>query len=255
MKIFRLFTGAALLVFVCLALVLPAMADSTEMLLAKVSGTNVNVRAEPSRTGRLAGRFAGGEHALVLEECSGEDPYPWSRVVAFASGGTLVEGWIYGRYVEPLPQDDWSNSAEGDPDERFSRFFEKTRERIGDTPDEAIARFGAPAAREDTRLPGRHDPAYMVDYFRLEYPDFELLFFKTKDSSGLIGVKIGEGEAELGDDIRLGADAASVVRELGVPLYQKGSVFAWTDEPGYAVLTLTFAEGRVVFIDLDVELD
>ena len=239
----------------CLALAVPVLADPAEMLLAKITGTNVNVRAEPSRTGRLTGRFTGGEHAVVLEERSGADPYPWSRVIAFASGGALVEGWVYGQYVEPLPQDDWGNSAEGDPAERFSRFFEKTLEHIGDTPEEAAARFGAPSAREDTRLPGRHDPAYMVDYFRLEYPAFELLYFKTKDSYGLIGVKIVEGEAALGDGIRLGADAASVIRELGVPLYQKGSVFAWTDEPGYGVLTLTFAEGRVINIDLDVELD
>lgn len=254
-KVFRYSVCTALIVCLCLALAVPVLADPAEMLLAKITGTNVNVRAEPSRTGRLTGRFTGGEHAVVLEERSGADPFPWSRVIAFASGGTLVEGWVYGQYVEPLPQDDWSNSAEGDPGERFSRFFDKTLERIGDTPEEAAARFGAPAAREDTRLPGRHDPAYMVDYFRLEYPAFELLYFKTKDSYGLIGVKIVEGEAVIGEGIRLGADAASVVRELGVPLYQKGSAFAWTDEPGYGVLTLTFAEGRVINIDLDVELD
>lgn len=254
-KVSRYSVCAAFAVCLCLALAVPATADSAEMLLAKITGTNVNVRAEPSRTGRLTGRFAGGEHAVVLEERSGADPYPWSRVVAFASGGKLVEGWVYGQFVEPLPQDDWSYSADGDPDERFTRFFGKTRERFGDTPEEAVARFGAPAARKDTRIPGRHDPDYMVDYFSLEYPAFDLLFFKTKDSYGLIGVKIREGEAALGDGIRLGAGGASVVRELGVPLYQKGSVFAWTDEPGYAVLTLTFAEGRVVLIDLDVELD
>lgn len=240
---------------VFLAAPLEVRGASDELLLARIKGSNVNLRAEPSRTGRLTGRFAGGEHAIVLEERSGDDPYPWSRVVAYASGGKLVEGWVYGRYVEPLPQDDWSYSADGDPGERFTRFFGKTRERFGDTPEDAVARFGAPAARKDTRIPGRHDPDYMVNYFSLEYPAFDLLFFKTKDSYGLIGVKIREGEASLGDGIRLGADAASVVRELGVPLYQKGSVFAWTDEPGYAVLTLTFAEGRVVLIDLDVELD
>ncbi len=231
-------------------------AGNDEMLLAKISGTNVNVRGEPSRTGRLVGRFVGGEHVVVLEERPGADPFPWSRVIAHAPGsGTLVEGWVYGRFVEPLPQDDWSYSAEGEPDERFSRFFGKTRERIGDTPEEAIAKFGAPAARNDTTVPGRHDPSYMVNYYKLEYPAFELLFFRTKDSYGLIGSKIREGDAVLGDGIRLGADAVSVVRELGVPIYQNGSVFAWTDEPGYAVLSLTFSEGRVVLIDLDVELD
>ena len=243
-------------VFSVLAVSAGASADSGEMLLVGITGKNVNVRAEPSRTGRAVGRFSGGEHAVLLEERSGGDQFPWSRVIAVASGGSaLVEGWVYGQYVEPLPQDDWSSAPEGDPAGRFARFFDKTRERIGETPDEAVARFGAPVARNEKRIPGRHDPDYMVDYIALEYPAFDLLFFKTKDSYGLIGVKIDEGEASLGDGIRLGADAVSVVRELGVPVYQNGSVFAWTDEPGYAVLSLTFAEGRVVLIDLDVELD
>jgi hypothetical protein len=227
------------------------------MLLVKISGTNVNIRAEPFRNGRVLGRFAGGEHAVVLEERPGPDAYPWSLLIGRTPlpDGPLVEGWVYGQFVEPLPQQEWNQLSGELQGGIFSAFFEKTIDRFGGTPEETVSKFGAPSFRKDTRVPGRHDPDYKVDFSELHYPGLELLFFRTADSDGLIGVKLSQGDALLGEGLGLGAPALQVFRELGVPQYQQGSVFGWSDDSGYANLFVTFSGGRVILVDFSVDLD
>ena len=75
-----------------------AASADVDPVLVKITGSSVNIRAEGSKTGKVIGRFAGGETAVVLREEQTGDTYPWSQVIARVPwpDGPVVEGWVYG---------------------------------------------------------------------------------------------------------------------------------------------------------------
>ena len=226
-------------------------------VLVRITGSSVNIRAEGSRTGRVIGRFAGGETAVVLREEQGVDTYPWSLVIARVPlpDGPVVEGWVYGQYVEPLPQGEWFGNTGGAQSLAFDAFFLATQERLGSTPEEAVQKLGKPISRNDREVPGRHDPSYKVTFTELSYPGLELRFFSTKDNRALIGARVTQGDYVLGRSVRLDAGHREVFLELGPPRFQDGPVFGWSDEAGYAELQVTFSGGKVLLVDFSVEPD
>lgn len=248
---------------VCLAalglLYIAAAAASAEVdpVLVRITGSSVNIRAEGSRTGRVIGRFSGGETAVVMREEQGADPFPWSLVIARVPypDGPVVEGWVYGQYVEPLPQGEWSGSVSGAQGLAFDAFYLATQERFGSTPEEAVRKLGKPLSRNDREVPGRHDPSYRVKFTELSYPGLELRYFSTKDSRALIGARVTEGDYLLGKAVRLDASPRQVLLELGPPQFQDGPVFGWSDEADYASLEVTFSSGKALLVDFSVEPD
>lgn len=248
--------GCTAALLLLLALALPASAD-VDPVLVKITGSSVNIRSEASRTGKVIGRFSGGETAVVMREEQGADPFPWSLVIARVPypDGPVVEGWVYGQYVEPLPQGEWSGSVSGAQGLAFDAFYLATRDRFGSTPEEAVRKLGQPLSRNDREVPGRHDPSYMVKFTELSYPGLELRYFSTKDSRALIGARVTEGDYLLGRAVRLDASPRQVLLELGPPQFQDGPVFGWSDEADYASLEVTFSGGKALLVDFSVVLD
>lgn len=248
---------------VCLAvfgaLFAAAVAAQAEVdpVLVKIAGSSVNIRAEGSKTGRIIGRFAGGETAVAIREEQGSEAFPWSLVIARAPwpDGPVVEGWVYGQYVKPLPQGEWLGNPGGAQSLAFDTFYLASVERFGSTAEEAVQKLGKPLLRSDQDIPGRHDPSYMVNYTALSYPGLELLYFSTEDNGALIGAKVSDGDYVLGSSVRLNASPRDVFLELGPPLYQNGTVFGWSDEPGYASLQVTFSGGVAVLVDFSADPD
>jgi len=236
-----------------------AAAASAEVdpVLVRITGSSVNIRAEGSRTGTVIGRFAGGETAVVLREEQTGDTYPWSMVIARVPwpDGPVVEGWVYGQYVEPLPQGEWSGNVSGAQGLAFDAFYLATQEQFGSTPEQAVRKLGKPLSRNDREVPGRHDPSYMVTFTELSYPNLELRFFSTKDNRALIGARVTGGDHVLGKAVRMDAPGRQVFLELGLPQFQDGSVFGWSDEAGDAELQVTFSGGKVLLVDFSVEPD
>ena len=234
-----------------------ACPEEMDPVLVRITGSSVNIRAEASRTGRVIGRFSGGETAVVLREEQGADPFPWSLVIARVPypDGPVVEGWVYGQYVEPLPQGEWSGSVSGAQGLAFDSFYLATQERFGSTPEEAVRKLGKPLSRNDREVPGRHDPSYKVTFTELSYPGLELRYFSTKDSRALIGARVTEGDYLLGRAVRLDASPRQVLLELGPPQFQDGAVFGWSDEADYASLEVTFSSGKALLVDFSVEPD
>ncbi|MDK2959378.1 MAG: hypothetical protein PWP47_1422 [Synergistaceae bacterium] len=248
---------------VCLAalgLLLAASAacpGEVDPVLVRITGSSVNIRSEASRTGKVIGRFAGGEPAVVLREKQDADVYPWLLVIARVPwpDGPVVEGWVYGRYAEPLPQGEWLVNPAGAQGRAFNAFFLATRERFGSTAEEAVMKLGKPLSRNDREVAGRHDPSYMVTFTDLSYPGLELRYFSTKDSRALIGARVTDGDYVLGRSVRLDASPREVYMELGPPLFQDGTVFGWSDEAEYATLQVTFSGGKALLADFSVEPD
>jgi len=248
--------GYPIALVLLLVLTFPASAD-VDPVLVRITGSSVNIRSEASRTGKVIGRFAGQEQAVVLLEEQTGDPYPWSLVIARVPypDGPVVEGWVYGQYVEPLPQGEWSGNVSGAQGLAFDAFYLATRDRFGGTPEEAVRKLGQPLSRNDREVPGRHDPSYKVTFTELSYPGLELRYFSTKDNRALIGARVTEGNYVLGKAVSLNATLRQVLLELGPPQFQDGAVFGWADEAEYASLEITFSGGKALRIVFSVEPD
>ncbi len=247
---------------VCLAalgVLFAAAGASAEVdpVFVRITGSSVNIRDEGSRSGRVIGRFSGGETAVVLREEQGADTFPWSLVISRVPlpDGPVVEGWVYGQYVEPLPQGEWFGNTCGAQSLAFDAFFLATTETFGRTAEEAVRKLGKPLSRNDREVPGRHDPSYKVTFTELSYPGLELSYFSTKDNRALIGARVTQGDYVLGKAVRLDASPRQVFLELGPPRFQNGTVFGWTDEAEYASLEVTFSGGKVLLVDFSVEPD
>ncbi len=234
-----------------------AASADVDPVLVKITGSSVNIRAEGSKTGKVIGRFAGGETAVVLREEQTGDTYPWSQVIARVPwpDGPVVEGWVYGQYVEPLPQGEWSGNVSGAQGLAFDAFYLATGETFGSTAEEAVRKLGKPLSRNDREVPGRHDPSYRVKFTELSYPGLELRYFSTKDNKALIGARVTNGDHVLGKAVRIDAPVRQVLLELGPPQFQDGPVFGWSDEAEYASLEVTFSGGKVLLVDFSVEPD
>jgi hypothetical protein len=228
----------------------PAAAESAVMRVARVEGSGVNLREEPSTSGKKLGSLSNGDLLLVLDEKKG-DKHPWYRVLTDGA----VEGWMYGQYVKFRPGTDRLEGFNSEAYERFESFHTTVLDQMPDTIKGARKRFGKPASTEHSVVPSDHDPETEVNYYTLKYPAFELMYYEVETRNGLLGVELLEPGLTLGEGVRLGADISEIVEEVGVPLYCEDSTLTWTDESGYSELSVTLDGRRVAKVKLQSWLD
>ena len=225
-------------------------AESAEMRVARVTGNGVNMRSEPSTSGKKVASLSNSDLLLVMEEKKG-DKHPWYGVMAKGA----VEGWVYGQYVGILPEGDRSQVYDEDAYSLYYSFHDAMLEGLPGTVDEAKKRFGNPLSEEHTPVPSDHDPSIIVDYYTLDYPGFELLYYETSFNSGLLGVELREPGLTLGKGVKIGADVAVVVQEAGVPLLIEQSSLFWTDESDSNQFYVTLDGRRITSIKTLTWLD
>ncbi|NLK18767.1 MAG: hypothetical protein GX310_03150 [Synergistaceae bacterium] len=233
------------------------MADEP-LLNVLISGKSVNIRAEPSTKAAVAGRFAGGEVAAVLEVKQGKDPYPWILAVSrkFWPAGPVLEGWVYGQFATPLTSDNWSEKTLEIMQDCFADFTEKLTSQFGASPEEAMKKLGKPDSMTEKEESGIHNPGDRVTWYTLLYPHLELGFFTTNTGGGgLIRAKPGSSAHALAGAIGPGAALRDVILQAGPPHSREGDTFYWSDGAGYAELYVTVSEGRVAEADYTVFVD
>jgi hypothetical protein len=228
----------------------PAAAESAVMRVARVEGSGVNLREEPSTSGKKLGSLSNGDLLLVLDEKKG-DKHPWYRVLTDGA----VEGWMYGQYVKFRPGTDRLEGFNSEAYERFESFHATVLDQMPDTIKGARKRFGKPASTEHSVVPSDHDPETEVKYYTLKYPAFELMYYEVETRNGLLGIELLEPGLTLGEGVRLGADISEIVGEVGVPLFCEDSTLTWTDESGYSELSVTLDGRRVAKVKLQSWLD
>lgn len=226
-------------------------AESAEMRVARVTGNSVNMKSEPSTSGNKIASLANGDFMLVMEERKG-DKHLWYKVLANGP----VEGWVSGKYIEFLTEEDKERSYEPDVYERFESFsYGTVREQLPDSHEGAKQRFGKPVSEDHMPVPSHHDPDCMVNYHTLKYPDFELLYFESGGDTGLIGIEIMKPGLTLGEGVEVGADVSDVVREMGVPFFCEGPILLWSDFSSYMDFSIALDGRRVVSIKMLSWLD
>jgi hypothetical protein len=139
----RLKGCAALILFVlfCGPLAANPTVESFEWPKAgMVAGERVNLRAGPSTSSKIVGRFVhdydGGE-LLVTGRTKTNEEYPWYRVISHKFG----EGWLYGKYL-----------AVEEPDGAVRRYALKIREDFGLSPEIAVRMYGEPMKRNEKKM-------------------------------------------------------------------------------------------------------
>lgn len=225
--------------------------------LAKVTGSKVALRDAPSLSGDRMGQNAGGELAVMLGEEKDSGGVTWRRVMICLPGlgQPVAERWINGRYLTLVAGGEWQEPVSESQGQTFGDFYDALLRAVGTTPEEAEAKFGTPSSRKEETVPGRHNPGDEVHFTTLVYPGLELAFFRAGENQGLLVLKAASGEYLLGRELRVGADGESVFRELGIPQFQEGSTFGWTDDSGYVTLLVTFSDAVVSTVEFNSDLD
>ncbi|MGI6782869.1 MAG: SH3 domain-containing protein [Aminivibrio sp.] len=247
----------ALLVLIAILFPAAALAEDAPLNVL-ISGKSVNIRAEPSTKAAVAGRFAGGEVAAVLEVKHGKDPYPWYLVLSrkFWPGGPVAEGWVYGQFVTSLTYDNTTEREVSIMADCFADFTGKLVRQFGASPDEAVKKLGKPDSMTEKEEPGIHNPGDRVTWYTLFYPGLELGFFTTNTGGGgLIRAKPETPDHALAGAISPGAALRDVILQAGPPHSREGDTFYWSDGAGYAELYVTFSGGRVAEADYTVFVD
>lgn len=233
----------------CVLMAACASADAA-MRVARVTGNGVNMRSEPSTSaGRISG-LSNGDFLLVMEERRG-DKHPWYGVMAEGA----VEGWVYGHHVRFLTEEDRDRSYDMDVYEQFEAFHMAVLDQLPHNHEGAKERFGKPASEEHIPIPSDHDPSSIVDYYTLNYPGFELIYFESDGGSGLLGIDLPAPGLTLGKRVKIGADVSDVVLEAGAPIFCEESTLIWTDFSGYTEFYVSLDGRSVTKIKLLTWLD
>lgn len=148
--------------------------------------------------------------------------------------------------------------------ERLAALLVEPEERFGPTPEEAVARLGAPEAREEDVRPDPDDPAQHDRVHRLRWPGLELVFVETPGAqqAWLDRVRVtDEASGSLGwpPGALLGAGEEAVAAWLGPPSRREDDGGVWVYEDpmtaAYVHAALRFEDGRVAEVVWEAEAD
>lgn len=191
-------------------------------------GERVNLRAGPSTSSKVIGRFAdeyeGGE-LLVTGRSEGREEFLWYRVISHKFG----EGWLYGKYI-----------AVEEPEDPVRRYALKIREDFGLSPAQAVKRYGEPMkrSREKLHIPDVNVTAEMVT---LEFHGHTAIYW----DGVLQSVEIPAGFMGFAD-ILLGMDFSEAVFRLGTPILQEGDSMIFAYERDEITLAAGMSKGKKV---------